>query len=95
MSEFGYHPRRHLRPIAVDGEVVFLALDTEELASEAEWIFGIQWDFIHGNLWAEDLDQLPEFFEGRRVVRTARELTELARIGAFAEIEEIYRELYE
>jgi len=81
--------------MAVEDDIDFVEVDTPELADEAEQIFGLQWDFVHGYMWAEDLEELPEFFEGKRVVRTARELAELARIGAFAEVEEIYRQLYE
>ena len=92
---YGDDSGRYLRPMAIDGDVDFIEVDSRQLAGEAQEILAVQWDFIHGDLGAEDLDQLPEQFEGRLVVRTARELAELARIGAFGEIEEIYRQLYE
>ena len=95
MSRNGDDAGRFKRPMAVEDDIDFVEVDTQELADEAKEIFAKQWDFVHGYVPAEDLDELPEYFEGRRVVRTARELAELARIGAFAEVEEIYRELYE
>jgi hypothetical protein len=95
MSQYGDESGRYLRPMAVDGDIGFVEVDSRHLADEAKAIFDTQWGFANGDVWAADLDNLPETFIGRRVVRTARELAELARIGAFAEIEEIYRDLYE
>lgn len=81
-------------PLAFDGDIGFVEVDTLELLDEAKRFFELQWDWVHGYIWAEDLEELPEWWEGYELVRTPRELSELARVGAFAEIEEIYREMY-
>jgi len=89
-DQFGFYTR----PLAVDGDTDFVEVDNAVLAAEAEKIFSIQWDYVHGYVSADDLNLLPGQFEGRRIVRDPRELEELARIGAF-DIEELYRHLYE
>ena len=89
-DQFGFYTR----PLAVDGNTDFVEVDNPLLAVQAEEIFAIQWDYIHGYVSADDLKRLPGRFEGRRIVRDPRELEELARIGAF-DIEELYRHLYE
>lgn len=86
-------PGSYWRPVAVDGRVDFIEVDTAELADEADWIFRLQWDYIHGYLTASELDGLPESFMGFRVVRDARELDDLARRFEF-DIDTIYRELF-
>lgn len=82
-------------PMAFDGDVGFVEVDTPELLEEAKRFFELQWDYVHGYIWAEELEGLPVWWEGYDLVHTPEELDELGRIGAFAEIEEIYRELYE
>ena len=94
MSFYGDRFGRYLRPMAFDDDIGFVVVDAPELADLAKEIFDLQWDYVNGWRPAEDLDALPETFQGRRVVRTARELAELARVGAFTEIEEIYGNLY-
>ena len=89
-DEFGFYAR----PLAVDGTTDFVEVDNPLLAVQAEEIFAVQWDYVHGYVSADDLKRLPGRFVGRRVVRSPEELEELARIGAF-DIEELYRHLYE
>ena len=89
-DQFGFYTR----PLAVDGATDFVEVDNALLAVQAEKIFAIQWDYVHGYVSADDLNLLPSRFEGRRIVRDPRELEELARIGAF-DVEELYRHLYE
>ena len=84
----------YTRPMAVDGDTDFIEVDNAQLAEQAEGIFTVQWDYIHGYASTDDLERLPADFLGRRVVRDPRELEELARIGAF-DIEELYRHLYD
>jgi hypothetical protein len=79
--------------LVVDGDTDFVEVDSAHLAEEAEDIFTVQWDYIHGYASTDDLKRLPADFLGRRVVRDPRELEELARVGAF-DIEELYRQLY-
>ena len=86
-------PGFYTRPMAVDGDTDFVEVDSPHLADEAESIFKVQWDYIHGYASTDDLTRLPAEFQGRQVVRDPRELEELARIGAF-DIEELYRHLY-
>jgi len=86
-------PGSYWRPIAVDGRVDFIEVHTAELAEEADWIFRVQWDYVHGYVTTSELEALPESFQGVSVVRTARELDDLARRFEF-DIDTIYRELF-
>lgn len=83
----------YLRPLAVDGDTAFVEIDDPGLVEEAEEIFRVQWDYVHG--WVDDsaLERLPERFMGRQVVRDPGALDDLARVGSF-DIEELYRELH-
>ena len=84
----------HVRPIALDGDVGFIEIDSVGEAERVQSIFAIQWDFVHGWVDESALARLPARFAGRRVVRDPRELLRLARRGGF-NIDELYRELFE
>jgi hypothetical protein len=95
MSRFGQQEGPPYKwPLLFDGDIGFVEVDTPELLEEAKRFFALQWDWVHGYIWAEALEELPVWWEGYELVRTPEGLSELARVGAFAEIEEIYRELY-
>ena len=81
-------------PLLFDGDVGFVEVDTLELLEEAKQYFALQWDYIEGYTSVDELDELPAWWEGYELVRDPRDLYELGRSGALAEIEELYRELY-
>ena len=83
-----------IRPIAIDDSIDFIDVEGPEQADLAQQIFAIQWDFVHGYVGRDALDQLPATFAGRPVVRDPRTLIALARRGDF-DIDELYRELFE
>ncbi len=82
-----------LRPIAVEGEVAFVAVRGSRQAELAQRAFDLQWDFVHRRVGRDALTP----FEGRRiggrlVVTDPEVLERLANAGAF-DLEELYREL--
>jgi hypothetical protein len=83
-----------LRPLAVDGDVEFVAIDDPKVAQQAAAVFATQWDYVHGYVDATALATLPASIAGRRVERDPQALDHMARVGSF-DVEELYRELYE
>lgn len=82
-----------LRPIAVEGEVTFVAMRGSDAADRVARLFAVQWDFVTNRASAEDVRALPDVtIAGRRLERDPRVLAELARAGDF-DLDDIYREL--
>ncbi len=82
-----------LRPLAVEGEVAFVAVRGSRQAEFARRAFDTQWDFVHRRAGRDALVPFKGERIGGRLVETDPEVLErLANAGAF-DLEELYREL--
>ncbi len=83
-----------VRPIALDHDVTFVATRTSGEAELADHIWDVQWRYVNGRATQAELDRLPRTFRGRPVVRDGPELLQLGLAGRFADLPEIYGELF-
>ncbi len=84
-----------VRPLALDGDVTFVATTTSHQADLADHIFDVQWRYVNGRATQAELDRLPRTFQGQAVVRDGPELVRLGLGSRFAEIPETYAQMFD